>query len=483
MPRFAQTLFVGALAVLCACTSAPQPVAALIAPEPQEKLALEARVYPPVIFEGDPAGAMTLAARQEHLGVPAISLAVYRGGELAWAETYGENVDENTLFQAASLSKMVAAAGIIALAQSRGVSLDVDISGDLKGLDPAVFNPGGVPMTLRGLLSHTNGANVHGFPGYAAGEVVPTTLEVLTAPEKANTDRVVITPNPDATFDYSGGGYTVAQLWAEQVSGEDFSTLMDRLVLDPIGMTLSTFERIEPGTEDSKPSIAEGYDFGAVPIEGGWHVYPELAAAGLWTTATEFGRFLAALDKGLKGEAGGGIDLAVAREMTTPVSIDYGLGIGIQMEQGEAVLRHSGSNAGYRSEAMLFPVRGDVFIAMTNSESGYLLSAEARRAAAKLYGWPVDPSLVRTRLALTGEQLAAYAGSYVPEGEGAPLVLEVSGQGLTGRINGQYRYGLVPVGDGAFIDPDDGQEARFAEKDGVLSLTVSERTYMRRPPE
>ena len=158
--------------LLGACT--PEVAVTPAAPEKgPEQIALEGGIAPVPLVTGEAPKAVPLAERMAQLGVPGVSVAVYLGGAPDWAAGYGEGVDAGTLFQAASLSKMVASVGIVALAQEKGVDLDTDISGDLAGIDLAALNPDGVPVTLRALLSHTNGANVSGFPGYAAACLCP----------------------------------------------------------------------------------------------------------------------------------------------------------------------------------------------------------------------------------------------------------------------------------------------------------------------
>ncbi len=462
----------------CLLLSACAPGAAVAPASPEkgaEQQALEASISPVVVIEGETPEAAPLPDHMAKLGVPGVSIAVYRGGARDWAEGYGAGVDAGTLFQAASLSKMVASVGIAALAQEKGVSLDADISGALRGVDLAALNPDGLPITLRALLSHTNGANVHGFPGYAAGEPVPTTLQVIAGSEITNTAAVVL-KQPDAAdpFSYSGGGYTVAQYWAEQASGEDFAALMQRLVLDPIGMTQSTFAQPLPGAL-AGGNVAAAHDGQGAEIPGRWHTYPELAAAGLWTTPSDFGRFLMAL-----AGTGGGIDPAVAAEVTKPVVGDYGLGVGILSPDGELSWMHSGGNAGYTCFGLVLPGRGDAIVVMTNSENGVRLYRDITQTASALYGWPSTAPEPRRRAVLEAGELEALVGRYVVEGT-ADVILEFSaGDGelaAASPIAGNFRS--VPVGEGLLIDPETGIEIHYSLTGGDVRLSVMGMTLVK----
>lgn len=471
IPAACLMLLLGACAPEAALAPAVQETA------PPEQLALEAGISPAVLVAGETPQSLPLAERMAAFGVPGMSIAVYRDGAADWSEGYGAGVDAGTLFQAASLSKMVAAVGIVALAQEKGTDLDTDISGALAGVDLAALNPEGLPITLRALLSHTNGANVSGFPGYAAGAAVPSTLEVITGSERTNTPAVVLTPPDTANpFSYSGGGYTVAQYWAEQVSGENFAALMQRLVLDPVGMNASTF--VQPLPEAlAGGNVAAAHNGQGSEIPGRWHTYPELAAAGLWTTPSDFGRFLMAL-----AGRSSGIDPAVAAEVTTPVTSDYGLGVGILTYDGEVSLQHSGGNAGYTCYGLVWPGRGDAIVVMTNSDNGFRVYRDILHTAGTLYGWPSRAAEPRQRVVLEAAELAALAGQYTVEGT-ADVILDFSmGAGdLIGvsPIAGNFR--AIPVGDGLLVDPEAGFEIRYTISDGDVRLAVMGMTLVKAP--
>ena len=447
---------------------------------PPERTTLESGLVRIVTFEGEEGLRASLEERRAELGVPAVSVAVLRDGEIHWAGAYGSDVDESTLFQAASLSKTVAAAGLITLANERGVSLDDDLSGDLPADLIATINPGGIPLTLRKLLSHTNGAAVSGFPGYPAGSAVPTTQEVVLGAGPTNTDPVLISPNPDGERRYSGGGYTIAQLWAETVTGETFPALMQRLVLEPVGMPRSTFSQAVPGGYPDD-NMARAYDREGSPVESGWHIYPEMAAAGLWTTPTEFLTFIGALMAALDGDESRGIDPAVAQVMVIPVASDYGLGIGAAPKGDTIRLSHSGSNRGFRCNFMAYPDRNDAVITMTNASVGWAMVGDVGRTANTTYGWPMVEMPIYTRAEVTEGELDAFTGQYRGEGSDQVLfTLSVEGDTLKAAVFNGSEFTLVKIGEATFIDPNDGEEAVFAaDEDGRMVATSGGARYVR----
>lgn len=152
------------LTTQCSAPDAPSPEAPPAKPAGQ--IEIEAALMPSIIVRNDDYSEYGLDDRRAFHGVPAASVAIARNGEIEWAEGYGEDTNADTLFQAASLSKAVAAAGIITFAMQEGIGLDEDLTPTMETLDLAAINSSGRPVTLRALLSHTNGATVSGFPGY-----------------------------------------------------------------------------------------------------------------------------------------------------------------------------------------------------------------------------------------------------------------------------------------------------------------------------
>ncbi|MEM9311770.1 MAG: serine hydrolase domain-containing protein [Pseudomonadota bacterium] len=441
---------------------------------------IDTALVPVVSFEGEESARLSLAQRREALGAPAASVAVMLDGEIAWARAYGEDVDEDTLFQLASLSKTVASAGIIALAMEKGVGLDEDISGNLTGLDLARLNPDGLPITLRALLSHTNGTTVSGFPGYLMSDAVPTTSDVIEGTGGTNTKPVIVEPNPKGERRYSGGGYTVAQHWAEVVSGETFPAVMRRLVLDPVGMERSTFAS---GTTETfeRDNVARGFQYSGEMVPGGWRIHPEQAAASLWSTPREYLRFVRALLMAMDGDGSAGIDPAIAAAMTKPIASEYGLGIGVAEINGAIRLSHSGSNIGYKSNFMAYPATGDAVISVVNSDRGFPLVGDIGRTANTVYGWPIRARLERTRLAATPEDAKALLGDYSEMGESkTAFTLTAELPVLVGTSPSGFRFELVKTGEATFIDPKDGQEGTFVtSKAGDVSVTFGGTTYVK----
>src|SRR5262249_17650515 len=183
-------------------------------------------------------------------------------------------------------------------------------------------------VTLRGLLSHTAGLTVHGFPGYATDEPVATVVQVLDGAKPANTRSIRVDILPGSKWRYSGGGYTVMQQMVVDVTGKSFPQFMKEAVLEPLGMRESTFE--QPLPAEKARLTASGHLRDRSPVKGRWHIYPEMAAAGLWTTPSDLARFAIGVQEAVAGRSGKTLSRQMARQMIAEVKDHYGLGVGLQ---------------------------------------------------------------------------------------------------------------------------------------------------------
>ena len=341
-----------------------------------------------------PEDSESIEAWMELYQVPGVSVAVIKDFELAYVETYGvkdrttlEPVTDETLFQAASLSKSVSAVGIVRLAQEGTVSLDVDVNTYLTSWRvPANSFQVTEKVTLRRLLSHTAGTTVHGFRGYRYTEPVPTLIQVLNGEPPANSPPVVVDFVPGSRWRYSGGGYVIAGLAVEDVTGISFANFMQDRVLEPIGMRRSTYE--QPLPEALRVSAPTGYYADGTAVPGGHHIYPEIAAASLWTTPTDMARFLIELQLSLQGESNRVLSRAQAELLLTEVMNDYAMGFGLTSRGGQPYFGHDGANDGFRCAMLAHMSSGDGAVVMTNSDHGDDLAAAVFRVIGKREGWP-----------------------------------------------------------------------------------------------
>jgi CubicO group peptidase (beta-lactamase class C family) len=418
---------------------------------PEEIARVEKGLRAPVALAGVPVAVTALADEMRRLNVPGVSVAVIRNGEIRWAKGYGVThangpaVTPSTLFQAASISKPVAAMGALRMVEEGKLALDADINTMLTSwkLPPG---PGEAKATLRQLLSHTAGTGVHGFPGYAAGAAVPTALQVLDGSGPANTKAVRIDSVPGAAWKYSGGGYTIVQQAMVERGGKTFEDLLADSVLKPIGMNDSTFAQPLPAALLGRAALP--HDRNGEPVAGGPHTHPEQAAAGLWTTPTDLARFALEVQRSAAG-AKGVLSPAMVRTMLTPVRQQYGLGLEIEGEGAGLSFGHGGSNVGYKTSLYAYAANGDGVVVMTNGDRGGELAGGLLRAIAAEYGWPSDHTRVRKAVELSAAALGKLAGRYEIK-NGGTFELAI-------------RDGLLML-----ATPDSPFEPVYAESEGVL---------------
>ncbi|MCS7025349.1 MAG: beta-lactamase family protein [Bryobacteraceae bacterium] len=334
-----------------------------------------------------------LAERMQELHVPAVSVAVIDEGRIAWAKAWGA-ANTDTVFQAASISKPVAAMAALHMSQYGNFGLDEDVNAKLKSWRvPENEFTANKKITLRRLLSHTAGLTVRGFPGYPSDGALPSLKEILSGVPPANTPPVVPDAEPGSEWRYSGGGYTVLQQLMVDRLGWSFPQIMERMVFSRLGMKRSTYEQPLPPAWHA--NAATGHDRNGSPVKGRWHVYPEMAAAGLWTTPSDLARWAIELREAYLGKSNRVIEPSTARQMLTRQQAAgkptrWGLGVELHGDPPLA-FSHGGSNVGFKCRLLLYLESGDGIVVMTNGDQGNQIVAEIMDAARALYHWPALP--------------------------------------------------------------------------------------------
>lgn len=463
--------------LLISCTPKADPDMALIA-------TIENNLLPPVLLEGQEDAGMNIYERMEHYKVPGVSIAFMNGGKIVWARGYGytdadstRTVDENTLFQAASISKPVAAMAALRLVEEGEIGLDEDVNLYLK--DWQVENNAFTEeekVTLRRILSHTAGLTVHGFDGYAHDEEVPDLIRVLNGEAPANSGRIYPDTIPGVEYSYSGGGYTIMQKMLCDVTGKPFPALMKEKVLSVIGMENSTYEQPLPG--EYQGNAASAHDAEGKMIEGRWHTYPEMAAAGLWTTPSDLLKYAMEVQESYAGRSNRVLSMEMVHEMLTPQLNNHGLGPGTGGSGDSITFGHGGSNRGFRCRLQAYTKLGQGLVVMTNGSRGSELFSEIWRSFSAIYGWDHNPE-VKSLYPLDQEELEVLAGQYLLTIQGDDLVIELSAKQdhLEGiQLWNNFSFEMYPESATRFFNRDDGAEFEFQldEQGAVKGITIFE---------
>jgi CubicO group peptidase (beta-lactamase class C family) len=331
----------------------------------------------------------------EQLHVPGVSIAIIQDFKVILAVGYGvadaetrAPVTTTTMFQAGSISKPVAAMASLRAVQDRRFGLDQDVNTILKSWRlPDDGYTGTWKVTPRTLMSHISGTgDGFGFPGYTPGVPLPTLPQMLDGSAPSNSRKVRLERAPYTGFEYSGGGVMIQQLALSDAVGKSFATIAKEWVLDPIGMTNSTFEQPLPAVR--QPQAARAHNQMGTRLGDPWRVYPEQAAAGLWTTPTDLARFAIEVQQAALGRSNQVLSQELAKEMVTPVGVgSYAVGFEVSKEGEGWYFTHGGSSFGFQCDLIAHRIKGYGAVIMTNGDAGEALIQQLRRIIQREYRW------------------------------------------------------------------------------------------------
>lgn len=424
----------------------------------------------------------TLKERMAHYHINGLSIAVIRNYRIDWAKGYGwadsgeqRPVTTKTLFQAASISKSLNGVGVVLLAQEGKLDLYTDINNYLTNWKfPYDSLSKGKKITVANLLSHTGGLTIHGFPGYEKGDTLPTLEEVLDGRPPANTKAVRSMYEPGLRSEYSGGGITITQVIVQDVSHEPYDHYMKEKVLDPLGMTASFYTQPAPAPKTAL--LATAYYANGKEVKGKYHIYPEEAAAGLWTNPTDLARYIIETQLSYDGKSAKVLNQQYTKLRLTPyIDKSAALGVFINKLGDDTYFQHGGANEGFRSQYYGSLEDGNGVVVMVNSDNGNILP-EVVNSVAIVYGWKdFYKPVYETFLNMTPAQLQAYGGRYKYRGP-RDMALQFSAEAdhLVGKQlwDGQ-ESSFYPESDSTFFSMDWGFEVKFAKAPDGSIATVS----------
>jgi CubicO group peptidase (beta-lactamase class C family) len=321
-------------------------------------------------------------------------------------------------------------------------------------------------VTLRNILNHTAGTTVWGFPGYARTDKIPSPVEVLDG--KGNTEAIRVWKEPGQSWRYSGGGYTIMQVLMTDVTGRSFPNLMHDSVLEPLGMLSSTYE--QPLPEKWQARAASGYNGEGIKVAGGWHVYPEMAAAGLWTRATDLATFALAVQRMYRRD-GSLLSSKMTHMMLNPGMHNDGLGVFITPDHKR--FGHDGADEGFQASLTAFIEDKAGIAIMTNSDNGGRLARELMLTIAREYGWSGFSQVEKSVIRMTAADSARLVGHYKIDGGGAgefDLVAQ-DGRILLRSTEVPERELLAESSEKLFLR-DDGTSVEVATQNGSTVLTI-----------
>jgi CubicO group peptidase (beta-lactamase class C family) len=409
--------------------------------------------------------------RMKKYKVNGVSIAVIHDHKIEWAKGYGmadvtesRPVTGNTLFQAASISKSLNSLGVLKLAEEKKIDCDSDLNKYLTSWKfPYDSNSVGTKITVKEILSHTAGLTIHGFPGYEREKEKPTLIQVLNGEKPANTMAVRSFEEPGKRVSYSGGGTTILQLLVTDVSGLPYEVYMQKEVLDPLGMTSSCY--CQPPGDGRSKLLATGYKADGQEVTGKYHVYPEMAAAGLWTNPTDLCKYVIETELAWRGESHKVISPEMTRLRLTPVMDDAALGVFVntRVAGSNRYFNHNGGNEGFLSTCYGCLDSGEGVVIMINSENWTIID-EILNSVATVYNWK-DFYLpeIKNPVDVSEDQVIKYLGKYQLGFKKFEIVADEAG--IVIKPEGEAPYKMYFLSDNEFF---------VKETRGIVKFTFSQ---------
>lgn len=394
---------------------------------------VESNLTGAVQIENIPPAKWTIAQRMKFYHANGISITVIKEYKIEWTKSYGwaDSSEQRPVtpvirFQAGSNSKSLNAIGVLKLVQDGKINLDEDINKYLKSWKfPYDSLSKGKKITVANLLSHTAGITIHGFPGYEKGDTIPTLTQILDGQKPANTQAVRSVFEPSLKYQYSGGGTTISQLIIQDVTGQPYDEYMWKNVLKPMGMTNSSYT--QPPKKKIEKFLATGYYNDGKPVKGKYHIYPEQAAAGLWTTSNDLAKYVIETQLALAGKS----QKVLNREMTTLRLTPYldslsALGVFILNTGGVKYFKHGGVDEGFVSQYVGSFEGGNGVVVMTNTYNT-LLFDEIIYSVATTYNWKNYSPEVRKTVTLPDTLIENFIGNYQLDKQNLSILKKADG--------------------------------------------------------
>lgn len=371
-----------------------------------------------VYIKGQKPEKLRLVERMVFYRVPGVCLAAIDNDEVSWVKGYGYRdskedgpITVDTIFQAGAFSQPITAAIALMMVEEGKLNLERDVNEYLKRWKiPDSEMARQRPITLKDLLVHRAGFSNWVFPGYSKEEPLPTLLQILKGEKPAINTPLIPLDKPGTVIRTSESGYLVLQQLIEEVSGRPLAELAKEKIFDPVGMKNSFLAVEVPSEMMSK--VATGHQRDGSQYPERWRRYPELAAKGLWTTASDMALFIAELMAAARGTYGKFISPQAARAMLTPQAGSRGFGFIIEGSGDEVYFHCEGRTAGFACALLVFPAKKQGIVAMTNSDNGQILIEEIFRAAAAAYNWPHFKPVERPLYRLDPSIYQQYVGRY-----------------------------------------------------------------------
>jgi CubicO group peptidase (beta-lactamase class C family) len=425
----------------------------------------------------------TIEERMKYYGINALSVAVVHNYKIDWTKAYGwadtaehRRATTETMFQAGSISKSLNAMGVLKLYQEKKVDLNSDVNNYLTSWKfPYDEKAKGKKITLAQLLSHTAGLNLEeGFGGYLQGKPIPTMVQILDGKKPANSRAIRSEFEPGLKYQYSGGGTLISQLVVMDVSKHPYDTYMYLNVFEPLGMSNSFFT--QPPQRFKHEQLATAYyDKGH---KTKFRIYPEQAAAGLWTTPTDLCKYIIETQLAAEGKSAKVLSAETTRLRLTPYidsiapTIAEGFGVSIVKKGDEKYFLHGGGLAGSSSMFWGSLKNGNGVVVMCNSDNRGIIT-EVVNSVAHVYDWKNfnQPDIMKLQT-VAATILQKYIGTYKLQGN--KVEIKKTAAGLSLQLNAMPQQ-MYFINDSTFFTYEDYKTEYTFIKDSNGKVTGCEK--------
>ncbi|HXB39909.1 MAG TPA: serine hydrolase domain-containing protein [Bacteroidia bacterium] len=361
----------------------------------------------------------SLEERMKFYKAKGVSIAVIKNYKVEWAKAYGwaDSAEKRpatvqTLFQAASNSKSLNSLAVLKLMEEGKLKLDTDINVYLKSWQfPYDSLSKGEKIIIANLLNHTGGLSTAGFPGYSKKDTLPSLLQILNGKRPANSPPVKSLFEPGLKFQYSGGGVEISQLMIQDITGLPYAEYMQKNILQPLGMNQSFFT--QPPPAEKAKQMASGYYGDGKQVPEKYKIYPEMAAAGLWTNPSDLAKYVIETQLSLQGKSNKIISKAATKLRLTPfIDSAATLGVFVTNRSGVKYFMHGGGNEGFVSQYVGSLENGNGVVVMINNNNSGLLD-EIINSVAITYRWPnfYQPA-IKKEIKINADSLETFTGIY-----------------------------------------------------------------------
>lgn len=434
---------------------------------------VENRLTPAVQIKND-LQFYNIEERLTHYGIPSFSMALIKNGKVVFSKAYGNGRRESgvkasprSIYQVGSISKSITAATVMKMEGRGEIDLDVDVNNYLTSWAvPSNKFTASIPITLRHLLSHRAGINNANTKGFTNEESLPSLVEYISG--KTKYPGISVDTFADIRYRYSNLGYALVQLILEDVTDLPFWEVARNEVLDPLGMSHSSFEIYNPNDADEE--VVYAYQSDGDVYDGKWNNAAAVTSGGLYSSPEELSKYVIEIWNCLNGN-GKLLSQESVRQMVSGKR--YGLGFDLAEKNGLKSISHTGRVPGFYAYMHIYEESGDGYVMTVNSDNGGDFLREVLRGLSDINNWGLTDPLMIDTVVIDNEELTLLQGKYEANIGGQPYtatLYNTGGRLVLEDMEGE-KFPLAPIDENKFMDMIDAEKLTFTKNEKGLPIS------------